>query len=42
MPNPSFRESGLGFVTVLIRQRLLGDVFRRQMLQKIEPEFHRT
>jgi hypothetical protein len=41
MPSSSFAESWLGFVTVLVRRRLLEDVLVLQVLEQIEPQFHR-
>src|SRR5438046_1267535 len=40
MPSPSFRESWLGFVAVLVRLRLLQNILRGQVLQQVCPKFH--
>ena len=42
MTSPSFGESGLGFVTVLVRHGFLEDVLRRQVLQQVQSQFHRS
>lgn len=42
MPSSSFRETWLGFVAVLVRLGFLEDVLRRQVLQQVRSQFHRS
>jgi len=42
MTNSSFRESGLGFVAVLVRRGFFQNVRRRQVFQQIRAQFHRA
>jgi hypothetical protein len=42
MANPSFGETWLGFVTVLVRHGFFQNVRRRQMFQQIGSQLHRS
>jgi len=42
MPNSSFGESGLGFVTVLVRRGFAENIRRRQVFQQIQSQLHQS